>query len=75
VTFWFSPVSSLLSRRHEFEADAFARRSLGGPEPLVGALRRLAEKNLSNLTPHPWFAAFYYSHPTIAERERALRSA
>ncbi|HVW20828.1 MAG TPA: M48 family metallopeptidase [Opitutaceae bacterium] len=73
VGFWFSPLSSLLSRRHEFEADAFARRAMGGPGPLVAALRRLAEKNLSNLTPHPWFAAFYYSHPTIAERERALQ--
>ena len=48
---------------------------MAGPEPLVGALRRLAEKNLSNLTPHPWFSAFYYSHPTIVERERALRGA
>jgi STE24 endopeptidase len=38
----------------------------------VGALRKLAEKNLSNLTPHPWFSAFYYSHPTPSERESAL---
>ena len=73
VTFWFSPLSNLLSRRHEYEADAFARDAMASPESLVGALRRLAEKNLSNLTPHPWFSAFYYSHPTIVERERALR--
>jgi STE24 endopeptidase len=74
VTFWFTPLGNLLSRRHEYEADAFAREAMATPEPLVGALRRLAEKNLSNLTPHPWFSAFYYSHPTIVERERALRA-
>lgn len=72
ITFWFSPLGHLLSRRHEFEADAFARRAMGAATPLVGALRRLAEKNLSNLTPHPWFSAFHYSHPTLVEREKAL---
>jgi len=40
----------------------------------VSALRKLSEKNLSNLTPHPWYSAFYYSHPTLLEREAALGS-
>jgi STE24 endopeptidase len=39
---------------------------------LSGALRKLNEKNLSNLTPHPVFSGFYYSHPTLLERENAL---
>jgi STE24 endopeptidase len=39
---------------------------------MVGALRKLAQKNLTNLTPHPWFSAFHYSHPTLVEREAAL---
>lgn len=72
VTFWFSPLMNLLSRKHEYEADAFARNAVGGPAPMTGALRKLALKNLSNLTPHPWFSAFFYSHPTLVERERAL---
>jgi len=72
VTFWFGPLGNLLSRRHEYEADAFAREAMGGPGPLVGALRQLTRKNLGNLTPHPWFSGFYYSHPTLVERERAL---
>jgi STE24 endopeptidase len=72
VTFWFSPLLNLLSRKHEYEADAFARAAMGGPAPLIGALRGLAGKNLSNLTPHPWFSAFFHSHPTLVERERAL---
>jgi STE24 endopeptidase len=41
---------------------------------MVGALRKLAQKNLTNLTPHPIYSAFFYSHPTIVERERALGS-
>ncbi len=72
VTFWFSPVFNLVSRKHEYEADAFAREAVGGAGPLVGSLRKLAQKNLSNLTPHPLYSAFYYSHPTVAEREQAL---
>jgi STE24 endopeptidase len=39
---------------------------------MVGALRKLAQKNLTNLTPHPLFSGFYYSHPTLVEREQAL---
>ena len=72
VTFWFSPLQNLLSRKYEYEADAFARNAMGGPAAMIAALRKLAQKNLTNLTPHRWFSGFYYSHPTIAEREAAL---
>lgn len=72
VTFWFSPLGNLLSRRYEYQADAFAREAMKGPAAMVGALRKLAQKNLSNLTPHPWFSGFHYSHPTLVEREAAL---
>jgi STE24 endopeptidase len=46
---------------------------MGERESLLGALRKLNEKNLSNLTPHPAYSGFYYSHPTLLERERALQ--
>jgi STE24 endopeptidase len=72
ATFWFTPLGNLFSRKHEYEADAFARDAMGGPGPIVGALRKLAQKNLSNLTPHPWYSGFYYSHPTLVEREQAV---
>jgi len=72
VTFWVSPLGNRLSRKHEYEADAFARDAMGGAGPLVSALRKLAGKNLTNLTPHPWFSAVYYTHPTIVEREAGL---
>lgn len=74
VTFWFGPFSNTMSRRHEYEADAFASFMINSPEPLIRALRKLHEKNLSNLTPHPFYSRFYYSHPTLLEREDALNS-
>ena len=72
VTFWSSPLLHWWSRRYEYQADAFAAGVMNGPESLVGALRKLNEKNLSNLTPHPCYSGFYYSHPTLLEREQAL---
>ena len=71
-SFWWSPLSNWWSRRFEYEADAFAAGAMREPRPLIDALRKLNEKNLSNLTPHPLYSAFYYSHPTLLERERAL---
>ncbi len=73
VTFWFAPVGNWISRRHEYEADSFAKNALGSAAPMIGALRKLSCKNLSNLTPHPLYSAVYYSHPTLVERERALQ--
>ena len=73
ITFWLTPLATRRSRRHEFEADAYAHGAMGECDSLIGALRKLHEKNLSNLTPHPWFSGFYYSHPTLVEREQALR--
>lgn len=72
VLFWSSPLGNLWSRRHEFEADRYAREAVGGAAPLIGALRKLSEKNLSNLNPHRWYSFFHYSHPTLVEREQAL---
>ncbi len=72
VTFWFSPLLHGWSRRYEYQADAFAAHVMNEAQSLMGALRKLNEKNLSNLTPHPWYSGFYYSHPTLLEREQAL---
>ena len=54
------------------QADGYAREVMNEPSSLIGALRKLNEKNLSNLTPHPFYSGFYYSHPTLLERETAL---
>jgi STE24 endopeptidase len=74
-TFWISPLAHVWSRRYEYQADAFASQVMKGPDALIGALRKLNEKNLSNLTPHPLYSGFYYSHPTLMERELALKMA
>ncbi|MDB6112542.1 MAG: Ste24 endopeptidase, partial [Pedosphaera sp.] len=74
VTFWFSPLAHWWSRRYEYQADAYAAQTMKEAQSLIGALRKLNEKNLSNLTPHPYYSGFYYSHPTLLEREQALRT-
>ena len=75
ISFWLSPFIHIWLRRFEYEADEFARGMMGESQSFTQALRKLREKNLSNLTPHPLYSGFYYSHPTLLERERALRIA
>jgi len=75
ISFWLSPFIHSWSRRFEYDADAFAHATIGERQSLIQALRKLSEKNLSNLTPHPLYSSFYYSHPTLLERERALQTA
>src|SRR5436190_5915877 len=74
ATFWFSHVGHWWSRRYEHQADAYARDIMAEAHSLIGALRKLNEKNLSNLIPHPLYSRFYYSHPTLLEREKALNT-
>jgi STE24 endopeptidase len=68
----FAPFGNALSRRHEYEADAFAVRTTGDASSMQSALIKLSEGNLSNLTPHPWYSAYHYSHPTVTERVEAI---
>lgn len=60
-----------LSRRNEYQADAFAA-SFGLAEALLGGLKKLSVKSLSNLTPDPLYVKVYYSHPTLLQRMEAL---
>jgi STE24 endopeptidase len=70
-TFAFAPLASMLSRRHEFEADAFAARNASAQD-LVNALVKLYEDNASTLTPDPIHSAFYDSHPPASLRVARL---
>jgi STE24 endopeptidase len=72
-TFFLGPLMNVLSRRHEYEADHFAARTLRNGKPMEEALINLTVKNLSNLTPHPWYSAYHYSHPSPVERISAIR--
>lgn len=74
----FSPISgvtglflSLLSRKNEFEADAYAKENFSASS-LATALKKLSVDSLSNLFPHPVYVFFHYSHPPLLERLRAL---
>ncbi len=66
-SFFLSPLMALVSRRHEFEADAYAVQQTSGQD-LSSALLKLYEDNASTLTPDPVFVRFYYSHPPASER-------
>jgi STE24 endopeptidase len=73
ATFYLGPLMNFLSRKHEYEADCFAALTLRDGKPMEEALVNLTIKNLSNLTPHPWYSAYHYSHPTPTERIDAIR--
>jgi STE24 endopeptidase len=70
-TFFVSPVLAQFSRRHEFQADAFACQQADGRD-LASALLKLHADNASTLTPDPLYVRFYYSHPPASERLAAL---
>jgi STE24 endopeptidase len=70
--FFATPLGSLWSRRHEFEADAFAARHASA-EDLANALVKLYRDNATTLTPDGLYSAFYYSHPPATERIARLR--
>jgi STE24 endopeptidase len=70
--FFAQPLESAISRKFEREADDFALELIETPEPMCSALKRLAADNLANLSPHPLYAWFYYSHPPLVERIERL---
>ncbi|MFW6370534.1 MAG: M48 family metallopeptidase [Bacteroidota bacterium] len=77
----YSPISTIiglfmnmLSRKNEYQADEFATRYNYGEE-LIMSLKKLSRNNLSNLTPHPLYVFFHYSHPPLIKRLRHIRKA
>lgn len=70
--FLLSPLGSAWSRRHEFEADAYAAEQADGAA-LASALIKLHSDNAATLTPDPWYVRFHYSHPPALQRLIALR--
>ena len=73
-TFFVSPVMAHFSRRHEFQADAYACAQADAHD-LASALLKLNEDNAATLTPDPLYVRFYYSHPPAGERLAALSAA
>jgi STE24 endopeptidase len=78
--FLYAPISMLLaiasnffSRRHEYEADAYAAATISRPQDLINGLKKLSVSNLANLTPHPLHVFLNYSHPPVLARIHALQ--
>lgn len=76
----YSPISEItglmmnyLSRKFEFQADAYAKNSFNAPA-LITSLKKLSKKSLSNLTPHPAYVFMHYSHPPLRERIQRLKA-
>ncbi len=68
-----SLIMNILSRKFEYQADNYAKNTYAS-EPLISSLKKLSKNSLSNLTPHPAYVFMHYSHPTLQERIKNLRS-
>ena len=73
VEFILGIFMNILSRKNEYQADEFAAVNYN-PQSLASALKKLSVKNLSNLTPHPLYVFFHYSHPTLLQRLNNLKT-
>lgn len=76
----YSPISEItglvmnfMSRKFEYQADDYAKNTFAC-EPLISGLKKLSKNSLSNLTPHPAYVFMHYSHPTLLQRIRNLKS-
>lgn len=75
ITFFVGAFTNYLSRKYEYEADRFSVEVVGDPASMASSLEALSRENLSNLTPHPWYSFYHYTHPTTLERVRAIAGA
>lgn len=71
-TFALTPIMNYFSRRNEYEADRFSVETTLDKESMKSSLLKLTKENLSNLTPHPVYSFYHYSHPTTVERAKAI---
>jgi STE24 endopeptidase len=75
VDFFTGLLGMMLSRRHEYAADRFAVETSHKGDALASALQKLSVRQLSNLSPHPFYVFLNYSHPPVMQRVRAIRKA
>lgn len=73
VSLIFQPASNYLSRKYEYEADAYAVKITNKKEVFINALEKLNEQNLGDKEPHPFVEWFFYSHPSIKKRIDAIK--
>lgn len=73
LLFWLAPIASAYSRKHEFEADAYAAQ-VSSSDDLIAALTKLYKDNANTLTPDPIYSAYHHSHPPAMIRIAHLRA-
>lgn len=69
-----SVLMNMLSRKNEYEADSYSVELTGDSRSMIGALKKLSEHNLSNLTPHPFYVFMNYSHPPVLMRINSIKN-
>lgn len=72
ISLFLGLLANALSRRHEYQADAYAASTTGRPQDLISGLKKLSAANMANLTPHPLYVLLNASHPPVLARIRAL---
>jgi STE24 endopeptidase len=73
LSFILSMLLNAFSRKHERDADSYAAQTVDTAEDMISALKKLSVKNLSNLTPHPFYVFLHYSHPPLLQRIESIR--
>ncbi|MGH8336651.1 MAG: M48 family metalloprotease, partial [Gammaproteobacteria bacterium] len=69
-----SPLNNALSRKHEYEADAYAMRTVRNKDVFASMMHKLAETNLADTAPHPLVEFWFHDHPSIEKRINAVQS-
>jgi len=73
IMFFFKPLFGRLSRKYEYEADAYSKKITGSAEPLIATFKKFVTNDMTNINPHPIYEEFFYSHPSIIKRITELK--
>jgi len=71
---FYISIFSYFSRKNEYEADAYAKELTGDASTMISFLKKISANELTNINPHPYYEMFYYSHPSVLKRIKALKS-
>ena len=69
-----TPLSSSISRKYEYQADKYSVKTTGKPDDFIRTLEKLNDQNLGDKEPHPFVEWFFYSHPSVKKRIKAIKA-
>ncbi len=70
-----TPISNIISRKFEYQADEYAIKTTGKPDAFINTLEKLTDQNLGDKEPHPFVEWFFYSHPSVGKRKEKIEEA